>query len=258
MTAFPWGAAISAAGSVLGGLLGGGGDSAKDAARANYNYQTRYDLNRPEILVKGAQRAGIHPLIVMGANPAMGTWAQPVAGQPSLGDAIGSGLQAAAAGVSEYQANKAQEKRDAENAQLEHFNMLRQASLDADNRALTKAQINAYNAQAMADVARSRTILANSRSRVVGGSGVTNPMTLPDGSGWKPGPSATAQTMQDQYGDIVENGYGLWRLLMDSMSNAETFRGLPNSLSDFIFGPSGPPRRKPGQRPPGKEGWMFQ
>lgn len=41
-------------------------------------------------------------------------------------------------------------------------------------------------------------------------------VTLPSGAGRVvPGQSSKAQVVQDEYGDIVENGYGLWRLLND-------------------------------------------
>lgn len=72
--AFPWGAAISAAGSLAGGLLNLGSQkkAQKQQQQAfNQNMQFQRDLGKSAIQwrVKDAKEAGIHPLYALGTTP---------------------------------------------------------------------------------------------------------------------------------------------------------------------------------------------
>lgn len=72
--------------------------------------------------------------------------------------------------------------------------------------ALASAERDFAQASALRSEARRNTQAAASSA----------PLVLPSEVGAvQPGPSATAQRVQDEYGDIVENVYGLWRLIDD-------------------------------------------
>ncbi len=75
------------------------------------------------------------------------------------------------------------------------------------------------------------------------------PLAMPGGPRFHPGPQASAQKVQDQYGDIVENVYGVPSLIYDSFTNLDRLMG-----GKFLGSPwkvrSGPlPRGKPSARP---------
>lgn len=78
-------AGIGAAGSLIGGWMKGK-QAAKAQARA-YNYQRRWAKEGPSLIRKGAEDAGINPLVLMGAS----TYNAPSVGFGSdIGEALGA------------------------------------------------------------------------------------------------------------------------------------------------------------------------
>lgn len=89
-----WGSIISAAGSVLGGLLQGrqSADNASDIANMNAQLQREFAQNGIRWRVEDAQKAGIHPLYALGAQT---TGYQPTVAYDGGGGGLGAGLAAA-------------------------------------------------------------------------------------------------------------------------------------------------------------------
>ena len=185
MPGFPWDAVIGAAGNVVGGLLGGKKDSAKKQAKLAWKQQEKAWLRGPQLMMEGAQRAGLHPLAVLG-----GSWSAPgvqvVDGQSGWGDAIGSGLQAAAQGASDWRASKLQEDQMQEMRMQQLLeNIMQGKKLDSDI-AVNQSIIRANDAQVMESGARTRTMLMNARHEGIGAKAPTTNLTLPDPFGGPP------------------------------------------------------------------------
>lgn len=221
MAAFPWDAVIGAAGSVLGSVLGGKGTSAKKQAKLAWKNQEKAWLRGPQLMVEGAQRAGLHPLTVLGSNfSAPGV--QVVDGQSGWGDAIGSALQAGAQGVADWRARKMMEDQQQEQRFQALLDNIERGKLNESTIAVNNAQINALNAQAVDSLAsadRSRTMIANARNQAIGAAPVTSTLEVPFTGGGLPVKSpGLAQKAQDNYGDIVENVWGLGALTRDLLN----------------------------------------
>lgn len=249
MSAFPWGALIGAAGNIAGGLLGGKDNSAKKAAKAAWKNQEKTWLRGPQLMVEGAQRAGLHPLAVLGAN-----WSAPgaavVSGQSTWGDAVGSGLEAAGNAYDQYQARK---EAEAEAKQREHLDMLLLSSREARESRLADAQVKALEAEAFRNrtegfmrSAQTRTEIANGRSAAIGGAGPV--VKLPLSGEWELAPgSSTAQEAQDVLGEpfewLASAENALWNLFGGTLfGSAPRYKQRSPRYREAIKAPMG--RRK--------------
>jgi len=139
--------------------------------------------NQIQWRVADAKKAGIHPLAALGAN------VQPVPSQPLLGDASLGGL---ASGI-----NKA---------------MSNEQNLNEEEQ---RSRIRVSDAQARLLEARSRTVAQAARQPLgstIGGNSHRPGMPIPAGrlGTIQTDPTAaSAQTIQDRYGDIAEDVWGL-------------------------------------------------
>lgn len=175
MVGFPIAALVGAAGSVLGGILG-------------KPKPPKERTPREQILstVQGAREAGIHPLAALGSGAGY-SYSQDV-GSGSAGTAVGAGIQKLAEGLA---MQKSEEEIKA---------------LQADTDART-AQAELYRAQ-------SRTLQSRISSRAIGGPPVSDQMppeiTMFGGKLRRdPNAFSSAQRVQDEYGDIMENVVGI-------------------------------------------------
>jgi len=179
--------------------------------------QFKMARNAIQYRVEDAKKAGVHPLYALGA-PTMSYSPVSVGGMSDFGNAgqdIGRALSAGqpkAAQLSAYQ----------ERAQ----------ALDLEGKSLD----NDYK----------RAQLARLRQEVLSKPAVPD-VTIPGGAQLIPGQSSTAQAVQDQYGDIVENIYGVPRLIYD------TFTNLDKKMGGKFLGPSwtikGYPTKHPARKP---------
>jgi len=100
-------ALISTGGSLLGGLLGGGGTSwnkqrkqMQEQLSDQKAYQYEIDTERPSWVVKGAQAAGISPLVALGMQPistpgvSIGSDTKPQIDFQSMGQNLGRAAEA--------------------------------------------------------------------------------------------------------------------------------------------------------------------
>nr|DAV46551.1 MAG TPA: minor capsid protein [Microviridae sp.] len=179
-----WEAIANAAGSLIGGAasLWEGGKSRKLQKEAMQNgIQWR---------VADAQKAGVHPLYALGAPTFSPSPVVTGAGDAlsSMGQNVGRALNAGSS-------------RD---TQLSAF--------DVQVQDLTLKKFGLENELLASQIARmNQETLSKPAIPAV---------TMPSGAGRLiPGQSSTAQVVQDQYGDVVENVYGMWRLLNDAAKN---------------------------------------
>lgn len=126
--AFPFGALISAGGSLLGGLLGSNSD--KKLAAQNREYQE----NQLQYMVRDAKKAGISPLAALG----QADYARPLQSQGNpLGQGIANAGAALGKGISSIQTAQQIERGDLENDLLRA--QIKQANAIASHRAATNA-----------------------------------------------------------------------------------------------------------------------
>lgn len=185
-----WSGLFGGLGGILGGLFG------RKSEKAAIAYRRYYDANRIGITVADAKRAGIHPLAALGANIPT-TMGLPVSN--AFGDSIGDAAAALGSILDRKDINIAK-AQDAERRGLEND--------------LLRAQI---------DAARSRTQIAKLRAGAIGGphGGVQDSVLLvgPSGGTHRTSASTTQQEMEDQYGGLVGEVYGVGRFLTDSYQN---------------------------------------
>lgn len=160
----------------------------------------RWDASKIQRLVEDARKAGIHPLAALGSS-ASGAMAQSVAptfqapqhaSPPPMGDAVADAF-----------------------GQLAGILTLRKQKLEGD---LMAEQVKA---------ARSRTAIAAARAATIGGPGsasgefviepqrtshIRPPFMIPH---IPSGGTSDSQSVEDRYGDVVENVYGIGNLLWD-------------------------------------------
>lgn len=189
-------ALLGAVGTIGSTLIGNSMQQSEDRRAEAAGFQR--DDTKIQRLAADARAAGISPLAALG-SPAAGSMAMPVVGQSGSRVAEG-GARAFSQLAADLAAIKTDEDLAFQRAQTENL------------RASTAA---------MLAEARSRTIgqavVAGSRGGAVPAS---TKLVLPSPAGefptWLTTPTSTAQTVQDEYGDIVENAYGVWRLASDA------------------------------------------
>lgn len=179
-------ALIGAGGSLLGGLF-----NQQAQERENRIARQREDtaIQRQKA---DAIAAGINPLAALGVSGA-GSASMPVAD-------LGGSIERAAGGVAS--------------------SMVEEATF-ALNAAQTLSNIKLQDAQAKAMLmeAQSRTVASRLEAASRGGVGGELILPLPGKPGFRPSDTSKAQTVQDEYGDIVENVYGTGRLINDLIEN---------------------------------------
>lgn len=173
-------------GTLIGGLLNW--NSAKLEARHQERLQREFAQNAIQWKVADANKAGVHPLYALGA-PTMGYSPVSIGGadaMPSMGQdisrAIGAGMP--------------------REGQVSAF--------DAGVQDLTLKKFGLENELLAIQIAKAKQELFQKPA--------LPSLTLPSGAGEFPGgPQAPAQKVQDRYGDIVENAYGIWSLIDDGL-----------------------------------------
>lgn len=201
MTGFPIDALIAAGGTVLGQVLG----------------KSKERSPREQILstVKGARQAGIHPLAALGSGASYST----VGGSSSIGSAIGAGME-------KFAAHLANQKTEEEIG-----------ALRADTEA-RRAQAELYRAQ-------SRSIISAAGSHATGGprpgSGDVAKNLKMFGQDIQRDPTkfSTAQDVQDEFGDIVENFVGLPSIAWSVGQNINKRLPTDAEIVDYLRGKSG-------------------
>lgn len=248
MVAFDWGAVAGAGLNALGGIASSlfGKKKSKDPYKQAFSAQMDAWTQGPEAMVRGAKRAGLHPLAVLGGNWSAGTPIPVGDGQSSWGDFAGDGLQAIGDGFASGAARKRQQEADDDLKFQQILNNLETTRVNDANIKLMEKQGRMYDSEVLLNSARSRSLLTNGRANSVGAAGPAGALNLPFGQSMNDGGAANAQAVQDRYGDIVENGYGLWKLLEDVMRSPDVWKGMPRSVEEFIW-PGGAP--KPSPRP---------
>jgi len=233
-------AGINTAGSLLGGLLGGGGSAEGGGAKKAKHHQLDYDRRRIKAIVDGANDAGIHPLAALGAASGGGGFAAPVNSGSSgfgLGDAISGGMASLSdAFANAYESDQDRMERDQERKELQReraLDNLRSKEITPEIK-LQRENMQLQNDLLRADIARSRTALANARSVSQGGAPVSGTYNLPFGMSVTPVPGrASAQDIEDIYGDIGEEVYGGASLIEDIATGRMTVGRSGNPLTNL-------------------------
>lgn len=188
---------VGAGSKLLGGLFG---DSSRDAASAKeYERQKEFAQSGVQWKVADARKAGISPLAALGAQTY--SYAPQSVGSSDFATGVAEMGQDVSRAID---ATRTQNGRTAAVAKtMEDLTVQRMGlenELLASKIAVTR---QAGQPPARADV---------------------GPLEypLPQGS-WKTGNSATAEQVERDYGDIVQEGYGMWRLLTDALSNSRPY-----------------------------------
>lgn len=214
---------LGSLGGALGGLLGGEHVSTRD--------QIRYQGRILRGTVENAHSAGLHPLSVLG-SPIAGNFAVPVP-NVSRGDRLSAASEAIGRAGDALSARALQKEEAA-----------RQLRMDDAQLEESKARVGLYAAQAREADARA---VASARAHTVASGLNSNrgawPKVTALGYQWTPGAGTnsptSAQQMQDEYGDIVENVYGLGRLAGDAIEFA--FRPRPGPRESLSSGSTASP-----------------
>lgn len=137
--------------------------------------------------VADAQMAGIHPLFALGAQLQMPAPVQTdFGGYGRAGEAFTRGIDRAAA--------------------QRH---------DAMAMGLIQAQINETNSRAALNAAELSRMVKAAAGTGAARDVESRNLVIPPSAGFKTSPTSTAQTVQDEYGDVIEAIYGIGRLIYD-------------------------------------------
>lgn len=162
--------------------------SGKNEARHQERLQREFAQNQIQWKVADAKKAGIHPLYALGA-PTMSYSPVSVGGgleMPDMGQDISRAMNAGMPKEGQLSSFDAA----VQDLQLKKFGL---------ENELLAAQIRRLNTEVLSKPAL--------------------PITLPGGSKFDTGNQSSAQTVQDRYGDIVENIYGIGSLGYDAVLN---------------------------------------
>lgn len=200
---------ISGGTALLGGFLGD--KSAKDQARLakdQFNQQMDHSIRRR---VEDAKRAGIHPLYALGAS--VGSSPTIMAGQSGSGSSIGDAVASIGAN---FASNREARQANAQAARLAELKMHMdaresQARINRDNAA---ARLD--NVEAMARLSRNALATQALASRNTGENiPDQSPIHMPIFGKVKPGPHTSQQYVEDQYGGVLGEAYGLGRAVTE-------------------------------------------
>jgi hypothetical protein len=162
--------------------------SGRNERKHNERLQREFAQNAISWRVADANRAGIHPLYALGA-PTL---------SPSV--SVGGGVSSAA--------DMGQDISRALSA-----GMPREGQLSSFEQAIQDLQLKKYGLENELLAAQIRRINTEVLSKPA------LPLTMPGGAQFSTGNQSSAQTVQDRYGDIVENVYGLGSLGYDAILN---------------------------------------
>lgn len=180
-------------GAIIGSAIGAGASIL--GSRSNAKSQKEFAQKGIQWKVKDSLKAGIHPLYGLGANT-MSFTPSNVGGEVSqIAANLGADIDRSRMATAGASARGVLGKLALERAGLEND--------------LLRAQIASTTAK-----------LSGPR---VGPPLPGETLKFPDGSPFVTGDSTPAQEMQDQYGDLVEGGYGLWRLDKDISTNSPSW-----------------------------------
>lgn len=204
-------------GKILGSIIGAGASVL--GAKSNLKSQKDFAKKGIQWKVADSLKAGIHPIYGLGANT-MSFTPSNVGGEVSQ---IASNLGA-------------------------DIDRSRMATADAPARGVL-GKLALERAGLENDLLRSQ--IASTRARLSGpaiGPPPGQALKFPDGSPFATGDSTPAQVMQDNYGDLVEGGYGLWRLDKDVTDNNPNWYLNPTvkKSSPFYYTTRRPPPLKGG------------
>jgi len=204
--------------SAIGGMLGAGLNFLQSNKAAKQ--QEDFAKNAISYRVADAKNAGIHPIYALGANVAMPS---PVA----VGDLAGP-LANMGASIDDVVNKRRTAQADSAASKLEALTLER-ASLENDH---LRAQIRKMNSPGLPPAL----VTSGDLALPLG-----NRQSLP----FTPGPSSTAQRVQDEYGDIAENVYGTSRAVTDISDNLLSRTGVKDLLN-WYFSERGMPKRNAG------------
>lgn len=200
---------ISGGSALLGGILGDKSASKQyKLAKDQFNQQMDHSIRRR---VEDAKRAGIHPLYALGAS--VGSSPTIMAGQHGSGSALGDAVAAVGSNLAGSYQNR---KANAEAARLAELKMHMeqresQARINRDNAA---ARLD--NVEAMARLSRNALATQALASRNTGeGTPDQSPMYLPVFGKRTPGPYSPQQYIEDQYGGVLGEAYGISRAAVE-------------------------------------------
>lgn len=236
------GPAISAGGSILGGLLGG--SSQKKLWKKQYRAQKEFAQHAVRWRAADARAAGISPLVAMGMSPYQG-------GFSGSGSPVGDAISQAAGIAGDYVSGR-------QNAKMQR--LLAAKEMDWKERQVrateTEAAARAAEAQSNADYVKSQMIhqtirrfgnylqgdkLAGADSEIENYGSGKRPthISTPYGT-WEIDPRwSPQQVVEDEYGGAIGEGYGLKRGAMEAGhkyldSVYERFPTSPEKIDSFF------------------------
>lgn len=193
-------------------------------------YQWANVYHHPKYAVAGAKAAGVHPLYYLGNTP---TWSPTIGGQSDSGSAIGSGIGEALGGAAGAYLGRGERARQ-RNMETRNFESQQAESL-------SRTAANFAQAQYYSSLGKRTEQHANIRQDGIETNPSSQTITTPGGT-WETSPTTPQQEVEDQYGGVVGEGYGIWRAIYDAMrqagfgmrfepgSRSVGFRGVPPKL----------------------------
>lgn len=250
-------------GSIAGGLLGGGKNKVDkwsknfaerqfDESKRQFNLSFAWQRNRIRETVQDAERAGIHPLAALGAS-VPGGFAAGVGGSASAGGVSGWGDWAADAlrnigagfeSIYEHDLDAQEREKDREVQRGIQDDIKFQQIFDnqravgEEARAAERFKSEQRLIDAQIEEMQSRTLLNGARMLMQGGpatrgSAGTDVIIDAFGNRYPTGSETPAQTIADQWGDIISEAYGVANWIKNT------------------FGPGGPAHPSQGPRATG-------
>lgn len=212
--------------SAVGGILGLG--ARKSEAAADRQMQLDAAQNQVQWRVADATKAGLHPLAALGMNPvsmspvAVGD----VAGTMSnIGQDIGRAVDAGS--TKTQQAGRL--------ATMIAQTQLEGLGLDNDiKRAELASRVRRSLGPAAGSPVRPVPTPNTARGADVGGQTLPTPGGMPD---WITGQDATAEEVERQYGDVIQEIYGAGRLFNDTVKNVnrnQTVKAVDDRIKYFL------------------------
>jgi hypothetical protein len=191
-------AIISGGASIAGGLISD--YSNRKAASKAYSRSQKAIRNT----VADAKAAGIHPLYALGNSAG---YSSPVA----INDGAGTGLAEAGRSIAEG----IREKRDSARA-----DRVADAQIAESKARTLKAVAEARESNAAADQVENA-MAASVASRILQETNQRN-LELPSGIKFQTGTSVPAEEVEQNYGGLSGELYGLWRLMRDASNQPKT------------------------------------